>query len=72
MPKRVCVVTNGTFPLKRYDGLYFYWVSLDGTEEVHDCIRGKGAHAKTKKISLIIQVALADMASLHGRIYGSQ
>ena len=49
MPKRVCVVTNGTFPLKRYDGLYFYWVSLDGTEEVHDCIRGKGAYAKTKK-----------------------
>jgi MoaA/NifB/PqqE/SkfB family radical SAM enzyme len=49
MPKRVCVVTNGTFPLKRYDGLYFYWLSLDGTEEVHDCIRGKGAYAKTKK-----------------------
>jgi Fe-coproporphyrin III synthase len=23
MPKRVCVVTNGTIPLKRYDGLYF-------------------------------------------------
>jgi Fe-coproporphyrin III synthase len=49
MPKRVCVVTNGTFPLKRYDGLYFYWISLDGTEEVHDRIRGKGAYAKTKK-----------------------
>ena len=49
MPKRVCVVTNGTFPLKRYDGLCFYWVSLDGTEQVHDCIRGKGAYARTKK-----------------------
>ena len=49
MPKRVCIVTNGTFPLKQYDGLYFYWVSLDGTEEVHDMIRGKGAYAKTKK-----------------------
>jgi hypothetical protein len=48
MPQRVCVVTNGTFPLKRYDGLYFYWVSLDGTEKVHDAIRGKGSYAKTK------------------------
>jgi MoaA/NifB/PqqE/SkfB family radical SAM enzyme len=49
MPRRVCVVTNGTFPLKRYNGLYFYWVSLDGTEKVHDSIRGEGAYAKTKK-----------------------
>lgn len=49
MPQRICVVTNATFPLKRYDGLYFYWVSLDGTEEVHDRIRGKGSYAKTKK-----------------------
>jgi MoaA/NifB/PqqE/SkfB family radical SAM enzyme len=49
MPKRVCVVTNGTFPLKRYDGLYFYWVSLDGTEKVHDSIRGQGMYARTKK-----------------------
>ena len=49
MPHRVCVVTNGTFPLKRYDGLYFYWVSLDGTEKVHDDIRGKGSYAKTKE-----------------------
>ncbi len=24
MPKRVCVVTNGTFPLKRFKNLYFY------------------------------------------------
>jgi MoaA/NifB/PqqE/SkfB family radical SAM enzyme len=49
MPKRVCVVTNGTFPLRRINGLYFYWVSLDGTEKVHDSIRGEGAYAKTKK-----------------------
>jgi MoaA/NifB/PqqE/SkfB family radical SAM enzyme len=49
MPRRVCVVTNGTFPLKRYDGLYFYWVSLDGTERVHDNIRGKGSYTKTKQ-----------------------
>jgi hypothetical protein len=41
-------VTNGTFPLKRYDGLYFYWVSIDGTEKIHDSIRGKGAYSKTR------------------------
>ncbi|MFL6458803.1 MAG: hypothetical protein ACJ71G_17780 [Nitrososphaeraceae archaeon] len=49
MPRRVCVVTNGTYPLKRFENLYFYWISLDGTEEVHDGIRGKGAYIKTKQ-----------------------
>jgi MoaA/NifB/PqqE/SkfB family radical SAM enzyme len=49
MPRRVCVVTNGTYPLQRFDNLYFYWVSLDGTEQIHDGIRGKGAYSKTKK-----------------------
>jgi Fe-coproporphyrin III synthase len=36
MPRRVCVVTNGTYPLKRFENLYFYWISLDGTEIVHN------------------------------------
>jgi Fe-coproporphyrin III synthase len=49
IPRRVCVVTNGTYPLKRFDNLYFYWISLDGTEKVHDSIRGKGSYSKTKK-----------------------
>jgi MoaA/NifB/PqqE/SkfB family radical SAM enzyme len=49
MPKRVCVVTNATFPLKRYDGLYFYWVSMDGTQHIHDKIRGEGTYGKTKR-----------------------
>jgi MoaA/NifB/PqqE/SkfB family radical SAM enzyme len=49
MPKRVCVVTNGIFPLRRFDSLYFYWVSLDGTEQIHDSIRGKGTYAKTRR-----------------------
>jgi Fe-coproporphyrin III synthase len=48
MPRRVCVVTNGTYPLKRFENLYFYWISLDGTETVHDSIRGRGSYAKTK------------------------
>jgi Fe-coproporphyrin III synthase len=49
MPKRVCVVSNGTYPLKRFDNLYFYWISLDGTQEVHDQIRGNGSYSKTKQ-----------------------
>jgi len=49
MPRRVCVVTNGTYPLKRFENLYFYWISLDGTEEIHDSIRGKDAYVKTKQ-----------------------
>ena len=49
MPRRVCVVTNGTYPLPRFNNLYFYWVSLDGTEQIHDSIRGKGSYAKTNK-----------------------
>lgn len=47
MPKRFCVVTNGTLPILRFDNLYFYWISLDGTESVHDNIRGKGSYKKT-------------------------
>jgi Fe-coproporphyrin III synthase len=49
MPRRICVVTNGTFPLKRFENLYFYWVSLDGTEKTHDRIRGNGSYAKTRQ-----------------------
>jgi Fe-coproporphyrin III synthase len=49
MPRRVCVVTNATYPLKRFKNLYFYWVSIDGTERIHDSIRGKGTYAKTKQ-----------------------
>jgi len=49
MPRRVCVVTNGTYPLKRFENLYFYWISLDGTEKVHNSIRGNGSYAKTKQ-----------------------
>jgi len=48
-PNRVCVVSNGTFPLKKTPGVYFYWISIDGTQQVHDTIRGKGAHEKTRK-----------------------
>jgi Fe-coproporphyrin III synthase len=49
MPKRVCIVSNGTYPLKRFDKLYFYWISLDGTEKIHDQIRGRGSYSKTRQ-----------------------
>jgi MoaA/NifB/PqqE/SkfB family radical SAM enzyme len=51
MPKRVCVVTNGTYPLKRFENLYFYWISMDGTEKVHDQIEEKAHMQKQNKIS---------------------
>ena len=48
-PKRVCVVTNGTYPLERLKNIYFYWVSIDGTEKIHDSIRGDGTWAKSRE-----------------------
>lgn len=48
-PNRVCVVSNGTFPLKKIPGVYFYWISIDGSQKIHDSIRGNGAYDKTKK-----------------------
>ena len=54
MPRRVCVVTNGTYPLKRFENLYFYWISLDGTEVVHDKIRGEGVRMKKRDKTFLI------------------
>jgi len=54
MPGHISVITNGTIPLQRIDGLYFYFVSLDGIKEAHDQIRGKGSYDTTKGIYLII------------------
>lgn len=48
-PKRACVVTNGTYPLPNLKDIYFYWISIDGTEKIHNEIRGEGAWAKTRK-----------------------
>ena len=48
-PKRICIVTNGTFPLKKIKNLYFYWISIDGTKEIHEKIRGAGSWDKTRK-----------------------
>ena len=48
-PNRACVVTNGTHPLPRLKGIYFYWVSVDGSRRIHDGIRGEGAWDATRK-----------------------
>ncbi|MDP3779592.1 MAG: radical SAM protein [Nitrosopumilaceae archaeon] len=48
-PKRICVVTNGTFPIPSLKDIYFYWISIDGTEEIHNEIRGQDTWAKTRK-----------------------
>ena len=48
-PKRACVVTNGTYPIPHLKDIYFYWISIDGTEKVHNEIRGDGTWANSRK-----------------------
>lgn len=48
-PKRACVVTNGTFPIPYLKNIYFYWISIDGSRQIHNEIRGDGAWEKTRK-----------------------
>ena len=48
-PKRACVVTNGTYPLLHLKNIYFYWISIDGTEKIHNDIRGDGTWEKTRE-----------------------
>jgi MoaA/NifB/PqqE/SkfB family radical SAM enzyme len=43
----VTVVTNGTLPLIDFGVGYF--ISIDGTESVHDAIRGAGVYRKVKR-----------------------
>lgn len=42
------VVTNGTLPLPKWSDVEFH-ISIDGTEKLHDEIRGSGCYAKIKK-----------------------
>lgn len=41
------IVTNGTIPLPRWDCVYV--VSIDGTKDYHDSIRGKGMYERSKE-----------------------
>jgi Fe-coproporphyrin III synthase len=47
LKNRMSVVTNGTHKLVPINGLYY--ISIDGTEETHNNIRGPKTHAKIKK-----------------------
>lgn len=47
MKNRISVVTNGMFSMMEINGLYF--VSVDGTEETHNRIRGPNTYARIKK-----------------------
>lgn len=47
LKNRISVVTNGMFPLMYIDG--FYFISIDGTEETHNRIRGPNTYARIKK-----------------------
>ncbi len=48
-PRRACVVTNGTYPIPNLKDIYFYWVSIDGSQNIHDEIRGDGTWSRTRK-----------------------
>lgn len=48
-PKRACVVTNGTYPIQYLKDIYFYWISIDGSKQIHNEIRGEQAWEKTRK-----------------------
>jgi Fe-coproporphyrin III synthase len=69
MPRRVCVVTNGTYPLKRFEDLYFYWISMDETEKVHDKIRGEGSYSNCYQRKVLSGMSMHMQTSI--AIYGS-
>ena len=46
MRNRMSVVTNGTFPLMPINGSYY--VSIDGTEDIHNQIRGPRTYQRIK------------------------
>ena len=42
-------MTNGTYQYSFQEDIYFYWISIDGDQKIHDKIRGEGAWEKTRK-----------------------
>jgi hypothetical protein len=50
MPKRERLYCfKWDLSLKRFDKLYFYWISLDSTEKIRDQIRGRCSYSKSRQ-----------------------
>lgn len=47
--KNNLVITNGTFPIPEWRENVHFAVSLDGTQEIHDFLRGVDTYGKAKK-----------------------
>lgn len=51
--KNNLIITNGTIPIPAWRENVHFAVSIDGTKEIHDTIRGKGIYEKTKHNILV-------------------
>lgn len=58
------VVTNGTLPLPDWPDVEFH-ISVDGTEELHDKVRGRGTFAKIKQNIGAVHSPVAIACCLH-------
>jgi len=55
LPGKFTIVTNGTFELIPYSGLINYWISIDGTKETHDKIRGESFEKIEKNVRKYVE-----------------
>jgi MoaA/NifB/PqqE/SkfB family radical SAM enzyme len=47
--KNNLIITNGTFPLPSFDAFYHYSVSIDGTQDMHNYLRGANVYEVIKE-----------------------
>ena len=71
MPRRVCVVTNGTFPLQRFEIYIFTGYHSMEQKKFMIVLEEKDLMQKHVKIYLIIlKISQNVMGNLHGKTYG--
>jgi MoaA/NifB/PqqE/SkfB family radical SAM enzyme len=46
--KNNLIITNGTIEIPKWEGNIHFAISIDGTEKIHDYLRGNGTYAKLK------------------------
>ena len=63
--KNNLVITNGTFPIPEWRENIHFAVSLDGTQGIHDSLRGANTYDKTKKNVLAAMAKGVPMAILY-------